>query len=357
MPKIPTIGFASSDWSRSISTPEGPVPGGSNWIRLQQSRPYMKYRSTTGLLVHDRRQGFGVLDWFGKTHYNLDVIVIQRLMFEDLVDKMEDRKKFGQVIINDIDDWYWGLHKDNHAYRLTHPDNNKDENIAHYKNIIQQSDAVVASTPFLQQKMSEDFGCENVHLVHNCVKVSDFTKRYMRNRKPVVGWVGSTSHRSGDLEILDGVLDNQKFRVHHSGHVDGTAWFADKVGLDRQKVSKTPMHHPQQYARLSFQFDIGIAPLNDVPFNHAKSWIKAIEYAAAGVPFVASNLGEYARLKEVYGIGRLASNQDEWNEHILELTNYSVRNQEAKKQLDLVKRELDVRVMAQNWDSVLENYM
>ena len=357
MPKIVRIGFASTDWSRSMQTADGPVPGGSNWVRFQQSRQYMKRDSVTGLLVHDKRRGFGVLDWFGKTHYNLGVIVIQRLMFNDLVEKMSDREQHGQVIINDIDDWYWGLHEDNHAYKLTHPDNNKDENIAHYKKIIQSGDAVVASTPFLRDKMINDFQCENVHMVQNCVKVSDFAKRYTRNRKPIVGWVGSTSHRSGDLEILENVLDDRKFRVHHSGHVDGTTWFADKVGLSRENVSKTPMHHPKQYAKLSFQFDIGVAPLNDVPFNHAKSWIKAIEYAAAFIPFVASDLGEYARLKETYGIGRLASTPEEWKEHLLELTDYTKRTQEAKRQWDIVKQELDVRVMAEKWDEVVGNYL
>ena len=42
------------------------------------------------------------------------------------------------------------------------------------------------------------------------------------------------------------------------------------------------------YPRMFRNIDIGIAPLSDVPFHHAKSAIKGLEYPAAGVPFIAS---------------------------------------------------------------------
>lgn len=351
------IGYASCDWSRTIVEGKGPVPGGANWVRLQQTRPHTGFNSVTGLLVFHEKKGFGVVDWFQKAHYDCDVIVAQRLMFKNLAEKIDVRKKYNQVIINDIDDWYWGLHEDNHAYKLTHPDFNKDENIDHYKSVIQQGDGVVVSTPFLYDKMKNDFGCKNVHLVENCVTVSDFRSRLLNTKKPVVGWVGSTSHRSGDLEIIGPVLNNRSFRLHHSGHVNGAVTFAAKVGLDEGRVTKSPMYPPEHYAKNAFVFDVGLAPINDIPFNHAKSWIKAIEYAAAGVPFVASDVAEYRRLFDTYGIGRLASSHEEWTSHLEELCNHRVRTVEAKKQKEIVKEHLDVSVMAKNWRNVLKMYM
>jgi len=351
------IGYASTDWSRTMMTQDGPVPGGSNWVRLQQSRPHIGYDSVTGLLVFHKDRGFGILDWQERPHYNCNVIVVQRLMFKDLAEKIDVRKKFNQIIINDIDDWYWGLHEDNHAYKLTHPDFNKDENIDHYKHIIQNSDGVTSSTPFLFDKMKNEFGCTNVHLIENHVEVDRFRTRPINLKKPVVGWVGSTSHRSGDLETIAPVLQNKKFRLHHSGHVNGAAWFADKIGVSRDKVTKSPMYDPRDYARLSFCFDIGIAPLNDIPFNHAKSWIKAIEYASAGVPFVATNIGEYRRLYEQYGIGRVASTQEEWTTHLEELCDIPLRGKEAREQRERVKEVLDVRLMGQKWRSIFDEYL
>jgi glycosyltransferase involved in cell wall biosynthesis len=351
------IGFASTDWSKSILTKEGPSAGGANYVRIQQNRPHLKANSVTGLLVYHKDRGFGIIDWFNNTHYDCQIIVLQRLMFADLVDKIVDRQRFGQILINDIDDWYWGLHEDNHAYKLTHPDHNKDENIEHYKHIIQECDGVTVSTPFLHKKMIEDFGCKNVHIIENCVTVEDFKYRYANLKKPVVGWVGSTSHRSGDLELLQKILNPSRYKVHHSGHVNGAAWFADKVGLPRDKVMKTPMHSPRDYAKHSFCFDIGLAPLNDLPFNHAKSWIKAIEYAAAGIPFIASNISEYKRLNETYGLGRLASTPEEWTANIEELLNVQKRGGEGKRGHAIVRDYLDVRHMAAKWSEVLKSFL
>jgi glycosyltransferase involved in cell wall biosynthesis len=351
------IGFASTDWSRSMNDDSGhPVPGGANWVRIQQNRKFLKYQSVTGLLIHSPVKGFGIASWDKKPHYDCDIIVLQRLMFDKLVDKLDDRKKFGQVLLNDVDDWYWGLHKENHAYKLTHPDYNKEENIDLYRQIIEKCDGVVVSTPFLKERFEQDFDCERVHMVENCVTMSDFRVRYHRPRKPKVGWVGSTSHRSGDLELLKGVLDAGPWKVHHSGHVQGAVPFSNKVGLPPNMVTTSPMHHPLNYARLSFEFDIGLAPIVDIPFNRAKSWIKAIEYTAAGIPVVMSDVAEYRRLHEEYGIGRLASSPDDWIRHLSELRDYPVRVKEAKENREKL-RPLDVRTMASNWDKVLDSYL
>jgi len=49
---------------------------------------------------------------------------------------------------------------------------------------------------------------------------------------------------------------------------------------------------PDYWASLA-DIDIGLAPLTDHPFNLSKSFIKILEYSAAGIPWVASNVGPY----------------------------------------------------------------
>ena len=53
-------------------------------------------------------------------------------------------------------------------------------------------------------------------------------------------------------------------------------------------------------------------PLTDIPFNHAKSYIKGLEYACGGVPFVASYSPQYEELVEKHGIGQLARSPQEY---------------------------------------------
>jgi glycosyltransferase involved in cell wall biosynthesis len=58
-----------------------------------------------------------------------------------------------------------------------------------------------------------------------------------------------------------------------------------------------------------------LVPLLDSPFNRAKSWLKGIEYASLGVPFIASPLPEYRKLAEL-GAGVLADTPQQWYEAI-----------------------------------------
>jgi hypothetical protein len=62
-------------------------------------------------------------------------------------------------------------------------------------------------------------------------------------------------------------------------------------------------------------FDIGIAPLSDIPFNRCRSDVKLKEYAAAGVSWLASPIGPYGGLGEQQG-GRLVAD-DRWHEELV----------------------------------------
>lgn len=352
------IGIASTDWSRSIFDRTGaPVSGGSGWVRLQQLRPHVNFTTVTGTLIHHKTKGFAIADHHGGLHHDCQIFVLQRLMFKDLIRTIQQEKSKPNcpIIINDVDDWYWGLDPSNAAYELTRPENNPNENIDHYKKILELSDALTVSTPFLENQMKNWLGHANVHLIENCVTVSDFSVRRVGMKRPIIGWVGSTSHRSRDLEELHGLFPSH-WRYHHSGHIAGAQLFADAIGVPVNKVRTAPMVPPQQYAKTSFSFDIGIAPLSDKPFNHAKSWIKPIEYASAGIPFVASPSPEYVRLRDEYGIGRIAHTKDEWLENIGELWDFKIRKEESLRQRDLVKN-LDVTVMAGKWASVIGQFL
>jgi hypothetical protein len=81
--------------------------------------------------------------------------------------------------------------------------------------------------------------------------------------------------------------------------------------------------------------DIGLIPLNNIPFNHAKSFIKGLEYAAAGVPFVSSYSPEYKLLSE-QGIGRVAYSQSEWVYHLDELLDPRMRKDEIEENYEVL---------------------
>lgn len=349
------IGFASGDWSLSVFDENGhPVWGGAGWVRLGQYQKLLPHDVVVGSLSH-RGGIFGVRTWDEVMHFDCDIIVMQRIMFKDVADKLPAALASGQIIVNDLDDWYWGLSPANGAWKASHPKYNQTENREHYRSVLARSSAVTVSTQYLAERLT--WVKAPITVLKNTVDVSRFTQRLHVDTIPTVGWVGSTMHRSGDIEQLSGVLGplvrSGQIKLHHSGHVDGATFFADMIKVDRSAVSTTPLVAPSEYPN-SFVFDIGLVPLADVPFNHAKSWIKGIEYAAAGVPFISSRLPEYQELKSKYEIGLLAKNGAQWRKHIESLSDPAERNKISKEALDRLV-PLDIHVGAARFNDFLES--
>jgi hypothetical protein len=345
------IGVASTDWSSSIFDGRGwPVPGGANWVRFGQNKPNLTNHMVIGQLMHVGGR-LGIQTFDRQNHFDCHVVIIQRYMNDWLPAAITEARRNGQVIVNDVDDWFWGLHPANRATAATNPAANPTSNIDHYRASLLASEVVTVSTPFLADAIGQ-WGVPT-RLVTNGVTTWDFPRRIHRPGFPTIGWCGSTGHRSDDLAVVAPALRAMQgtARFHHTGDFDYHPSFATETGLDDKSVSRLPLLAPGEYPS-GFCFDIGIVPLNDVVFNMAKSWIKGIEYAAAGIPFIASPSAEYKRLHHRYGIGRLAETTDEWVAHFRELSDVEVRVAEAERNRALVEEHLDARHMAKQWDEL-----
>lgn len=359
--EVMKIGFATNDWSRTLKYKDGtPCLGGSGHVRTGQYIMPLRsigYDVVIGVLAfNSKTKRFGVHDFYGHDHFDCDVMVLQRYMHQDVLRDMRLVMDKGQIILNDVDDWYWGLSDHNAAKSMTDPSKNPTENIEHYKNILKECSGIISSTPFLTDKLKQ--WNQNTAMQQNYVDIDAFDKRkHSRIEKPIVGWMGSTAHRSGDLHILRGYAQrlNTKVKWHHTGHVDSVHFpkFWDEIKVPAGNVSRTNFLNPKELKE-GMKFDIGLVPLTDIPFNSAKSWIKGIEYAAGGIPFVASPLDEYVRLQEEYGIGILAKKPRDYIKHIESLLDYDYRKSEADKNYEAVQ-SLNIKIGARKLSKVIES--
>jgi hypothetical protein len=210
---------------------------------------------------------------------------------------------------------------------------------------------VVVSTPFLRDRLA---WCRRVVLCRNFDDPTDWPLGRVHSGKPVIGWVGATPWRSGDLEVLQGVLgpfvERHNLFCHHSGHVPGQPGFAELAGVPAGRVTTSPMAPVERVPGLFDPIDVGLVPLTEVPFNRAKSAIKGIQYALSGIPFVASPLPEY-RWLAAHGVGRLAGTPREWVAHLTELLDPEVREVEARANLEAVLAV--VAVGAEPWERLI----
>jgi len=127
-----------------------------------------------------------------------------------------------------------------------------------------------------------------------------------------IGWIAGGEHQR-DVEQL---RLRERFEALLARH--DHLFFASvgvNLGLPRDRYEHVANVAYGGLADAIATFDIAVAPLADTPFNRARSNIKLKEYAAAGVPWLASPIGPYVGLGEQEG-GRLVSD-DEW-EHALE---------------------------------------
>lgn len=356
--EIPTVSFLTYDWAFGTDPLE---PNGCAWYRCYLPMKELEnhgWVTGIGFPGYNEEHGFGMLIPDEKAVHGWDIIVLKLIMLRSVADKVDEAREKGQKIVVDIDDWFEGLEKTNMAYTMTDPEKNPDNNREHYMKIINSADAIITSTPFLYDFYVNEKKMKNVFMVRNGIDIDRWKRRNDHSRfLPTVGWVGATPWRSMDLESIapffGDYMAKSRMPFHHSGNILNAPKAADQLGIPKSvKTSYEPMQPISRYPQLFRKIDIGIVPLNNVKFNHAKSTIKGLEYAAAGVPFVASYSPEY-ELLEQQGIGRVAYSGAEWIAHLSELEDPRVRKQEVEKNYENLLASQTMKVRGSDWNEVM----
>jgi glycosyltransferase involved in cell wall biosynthesis len=311
----------------------------------------MGYNSLVGQPRPYDGEGIGIAKDDGGL-FGFDITVLKLMMHASVPQLFHVMQTKGQRVVVDIDDFHFSLHEENIAYSATNPHTNPMNNRMWYEIGIRQADYVTVSTAFL----ADFYGrrCRDVRLVRNAVETDRFSPVYQPD-SPVYGWLGGTLWRSGDIELLSawlpGFTEDHGVTVHHAGHIPGDPrHFAIRAGLKAVRTSS--MKSISGVPEMLQNFHVGLVPLVRNAFNEAKSYLKGLEYAAAGIPFIATPTEEY-RLLHASGVGRLASTPDEWRDHATELLDVNVRREEAQRQREIVSQKFDISGMGEAWASAI----
>lgn len=172
------------------------------------------------------------------------------------------------------------------------------------RRMMQLADLVTTPSEVLAAKYVQD-GARTVEVLENHVLDEFVLARRRRNDDAVViGWVAGAEHRVDVEQIgLEDALG--QLLVRQPGVEVVTVGV--KLGL-RERYRHVAGVQLTELGETEAQFDIGIAPIADIPLNRSRSNVKVKEYAAAGVPWLASPVGPYRGLGEQQG-GRLVSDE------------------------------------------------
>jgi hypothetical protein len=295
-----------------------------------------------------------VMDTAGEWHDDCDVVVFQRWMHEDGVDRAKKAIACGQIVINDVDDHFWALPKSNVAHKTTDPSNNPSFNRVHYRKMIEASSAIIASTETIANEFRDVD--PPVFICRNAIDIERW-QPHDPGADGMVGWVGGIPWRGNDLTLLCGVLrpflEQNDLPFYHGGESDNPnypkAWQQLGLNPERTQLATRPLVHIAEYPSLWDPVNLAVIPLEDSRFSRAKSWLKGLEASAAGIPFIASKMPEY----ELLGVGRLAKTAKQWRRHLEELLDPDVRRAEG-----IVNRrraeELSIGNQYHQWAHVLD---
>jgi len=350
----PTVGFITGDWAWGTSPLQ---PNGCAWYRCKLPADELKKRGWVaglGFPGFNNTNGFGLIVEDEKIIHGWDIIVFKLLMQREVLEYMPRAKELGQKIVVDVDDFFDGLSPRNQAYESTDPQKHPDNNREIYSLIIMAADAVITSTPFLYDYYSKKRS--NVYMVRNGIDVERYKKKkFNHTNRLKLGWVGATPWRSNDLQQLS-IFMNDYLRTrgvgfHHSGETSNTPTAASELKI-LIGTSSQPLCPIIDYPKLFNKIDIGLVPLSDCHFNHAKSFIKGLEYAAAGVPFVSSYAPEYEFLANEGKIGRVAYSKEDWIYHLDELLDPQKRFDDIEHNYEMLKN-FTMEKRGDDWDATM----
>jgi glycosyltransferase involved in cell wall biosynthesis len=261
-------------------------------------------------------------------------------------------KKLRVPLAIDVDDDWWSLPDDNPFWL-----NNNEMDAAHVRWLLAETPFLITTNEHLAKvyRAHREQPADTVLVLPNMISLEDYAHEpYDNGDKVVIGWFGGSSHyrdlnETGFLEALQKIMHQHKNVEFH---------ICDAV-LDTYLPTRRVKHiSPQrglQWLKLfqEFRFDIGVAPLDNVPFAEGKSDIKWQEYSAMGAAFIGSNVGPYRRSVRDKHTGLLVANTPEsWYAGLENLVVNATRRKElANNAYNEVKIKHSIEA---NWGKVKE---
>lgn len=273
-----------------------------------------------------------------------DILVFQKLFSHQSIEDLIRYKAEGKRIVYDIDDDVWHINPANPAYEFWSKDwPQKNVSIA-----LQAADVVTVTTPRLAQVVSR-FNA-NVRVIPNCLPDEHWNIKRARDDVLTIGWAGSGTHWD-DLRQISGVVE--MILEDYPNVVLALAGMKEYPFPEHPRILKIKPVKLEDYANLVALFDIGLAPLTDTLFNACKSDLKYLEYAAVGIPVIASKVPSYEASIEQGKNGLLARNQKDWLKHLRRL----IADENFRDEIGAAAREFaESRFMSRNvglWEEAL----
>lgn len=226
-----------------------------------------------------------------------DTVVLNRPLDPGIAELVRLWRAEGRRVVIDLDDDFDAVVPEHRIHgRYT---------TEHLHAACRAASVVTCSTPVLAQRYGYGHGV----VLRNCIpesylSVTRRTRVELTAGEPWplwVGWYGSLGSHPRDPAAAGAGIGQALRSVEDAQFVfvgpekDGPE-LCRTFHLDEGMLRTLGFYSMTGLIQVISEFDIGIVPLELNPFNEAKSWLKGLEFAAVGVPVVASPTPEYERM-------------------------------------------------------------
>jgi glycosyltransferase involved in cell wall biosynthesis len=226
---------------------------------------------------------------------------------------------------------------------------------------LRSADVVLTSSPKLAQQLRSlleppnDTHTPVIVLPVPAINIqSDIRSKINESADPItapfiVGYAGSPDQ----TKILQQLVVPALEILWSSGHNIYLRLIGPRLAIDPQwqkfvTESPTTIDYAEWLnTRNNLAWDLAIAPLNESLFNQCKYFNKYIEFGAAGIPCLFSDVAPYNTVVAHGSTGLLVSNAiTAWADAILTMKNQRFRTQIAQQALDHIRTKHDLTVVA-----------
>jgi len=276
------------------------------------------------------------------------VVVGERLMFPEVLGEWRRLRQHHRLVY-EIDDDIWSIDPVNlQAYQSFRVHSIQDA----VATCAAMSDLVTVTTEPLAEVMRKRTGQTNIAIIPNFIEERLLTMERPRRLQVTIGWAGGSSHGKDLMTIahaVRSVLDTERNARLHIVGCD----FRPTFGIQKYMARFTEWEPEPGDFYKHLDFDIGLAPLEPSIFGLSKSHLKALEYAALGIPVIASDFAPYQGFVIDGVTGFLCRTQKQWRQRLRELVNDS----DLRESMGAKARELAAgHTIEGNWHRWAEAY-
>jgi len=252
-------------------------------------------------------------------------------------------KRYPRKLIYDFDDAV--------MYDERRPDINSPSRRRLFVRTIKLADLVIAGNEYLADHVRPHN--QNVVVLPTGLQVKDYPADTQKENdgKIRLVWIGSKStlrylyHIADALEEIGRRFPRAVLRIIADEFFD----------LRYLSVEKMPWSLATQGEVLG-QGDIGLAPLPDDPYTRGKCGFKILQYAAAGLPVVASPVGVNRTLVQEGITGFLAQDKNIWIDKIsLLIENPDLRKNMGQAGQEAVGKNFDISCLGRQLCRIIKN--